>query len=131
VTETRQRSDGDCGCSCLSAVLGHSYEDVYVEVSHIDPKWRGKQGLYNREMIAVAARLGVRLQATRRFDLDSDEGVLRVRPDSKRSPINEHGHFVVLEDGFIYCPKVGSRWPSGDYLERYDAKPCTLLKVVA
>jgi hypothetical protein len=113
-------------------VLGQPYEDVYVEAARIDPKHRGKGGLYNRELVAVARRLGILLQPTRRrFDASCVRGVLRVRPMSRRSPFFPEGHFVALSDGQVYCPLYDVRMPLEEYLSAYHARACTLLEVIA
>lgn len=131
MTVVRQRTKGDCACAALSMVAGESYEDTYVEIAVIDPKWRGKRGLYNRELIAAAARLGITLHPTRLFDLETDRGVLRVRPRSPRSPVHEYGHFVALADGAISCPQQAVSLSWAEYCERFDARPATLLKEIA
>jgi ABC-type bacteriocin/lantibiotic exporter with double-glycine peptidase domain len=131
VTLVKQRAHGDCGISALAMIARQSYEDAYVEVAKVDRKWRGKCGLYNREMVVIARRLGVRLQPTRRMDLDLDDGILRIRANHPSSPLNEHGHFVVLVAGDIRCPLKHVRMPWRLYLARVDARACTLLKVSA
>ena len=129
MTIVRQRAEGDCGVAALAMVAGQSYEDTYIEVAKVDPRWRGKRGLYNREVIVVAQRLGLQLRQTRRFDLDHDDGVLRIRVNRPTSPLHEHGHFVALIDGEVGCPHFGARMPILDYLARVDARACTLLRV--
>jgi ABC-type bacteriocin/lantibiotic exporter with double-glycine peptidase domain len=131
VTIVRQRAEGDCGIAALAMVVGLAYEDTYIEVAKVDPRWRGKRGLYNRELVVVAQRLGLELQPTRRFDLDHDDGVLRIRVNGHTSPLHEHGHFVALIDGEVGCPHLAQRLPVRDYLARVDARACTLLKVMA
>lgn len=124
-----QRAHGDCGVAALASLAELSYEDCYVEVAKVDPRWRGKQGLYNREVVVVAGRLGLTLEPTRRFDVDKDDGVLRVRPNDRRSPIDVDGHFVALTDGRVRCPKFELWMPVRDYLAQMRARPCTLLRV--
>jgi hypothetical protein len=136
VTLVRQRGTSDCGISALAMLAGQTYEDTYVEVAKVDRKWRGKCGLYSREMVVIAARLGVRLVATKRFDLDQDEGILRIRPGVTRwashgSPLNEDGHFVALVGGEIRCPVKHLRMPWRAYLAKVEARACTLLLKVS
>jgi hypothetical protein len=130
-TVIRQRSKEDCGVAALAMIAGESYEDTYIEVAKVDRRWRGKHGLYSREMVTIAARLGLRLTPTRSFDLDTDDGVLRIRPNGETSPLNPHGHFVALADGVIACPCFAVRLPARDYLARVVARSCTLLQVGA
>ncbi len=123
----RQRGDADCGVAALALIAQVSYEDCYVAVAQVDKRHRGKNGLHNREVIAAARKLGLRLTSTRAYDLDDDEGVLRIRwNDPKRS---HGGHFVALMNGTIGCPSDGMPLPWRDYLIRWDARPATLLRV--
>lgn len=126
----RQRGDGDCGVAALAILAEVPYEDAYVAVAAIDPKRRGKSGLFNRQLIAAAAELGIDLAPTRRYELDDDEGILRVRwNDPKRGGLG--GHFVAVKAGVIYCPSDGNPIAWSEYLERFQARPCSLLKVTA
>jgi ABC-type bacteriocin/lantibiotic exporter with double-glycine peptidase domain len=125
----KQRADGDCGIAALAMYSEQSYEDAYVAISKLGPdeltRVRGKQGLYNSHLIAAAKHLGVQLTAVRKYDLDDDEGVLRVRWN--KTP-KLGGHFVAVKSGLVFDPTDATATPWRDYLERYDARPCTLLK---
>jgi hypothetical protein len=121
----RQRADADCACGALASLAGESYEDVYVAISQIDPKNRGKAGLYNSQVIAAARLLGMSLVPTRRYDLDEDEGILRVRWNDPRK--RRGGHFAAVVNGLVRCPTGEERdWRS--YLELYGGRGATLLK---
>lgn len=120
----RQRKSGDCGIAALANFAELSYEDVYVVVAKIDPAYRGGHGLYNRDIIEASRALGIPLTPTRKYDLDDDEGVLRV--SFKGGP-----HFVCVKHGIIFCPTDGMAYPWREYLERYKASPMTLLKGIA
>jgi len=129
MTVVRQRGDADCGCGALSTYLGETYEDTYLAIARIDARHRGKNGLHNHELIAAAKLMGVKLHQTRRYDLDEDEGVLRVRwndPTKRRG-----GHFVAIVDGRIGCPSDGVAVPWREYLERNNGRACTLLREIA
>ena len=128
MTIVRQRAGGDCGVAALATVAGISYEDAYVAVDKIDPKRRGKAGLHNREVIQAARRLALQLVPTRRYDLDEDEGILRVRWSGRKASENPGGHFVAVLDGRILCPSDGVGLPWSEYLTRYQARACTLLR---
>jgi len=123
----RQRGDGDCGCAALSTCLGESYEDTYLAVAKVDPGHRGKNGLHNRAVVAAAKLLGIVLTPTRAYDLDDDDGVLRVRWNDPGKRLG--GHFVAVLSGSIHCPSDGMPLPWRDYLERWGARAGTLLKV--
>lgn len=123
----RHRGDADCGCAALASFTGETYEDTYVAVRDVEPTHRGKNGLTNYQVVAAAKRMEGRykLTPTRRFDLDEDEGVLRIRwsdPGKRRG-----GHFVAVVNGFIRCPSGEERgWR--EYLQMYGGRACTLLK---
>lgn len=125
----RQRAGGDCGIAALATYLGQTYEDVYVAVAAIDRRYRGKNGLHNRELVAAARRLGVTLEASRAYDLDDDEGVLRVRWADRTKGWG--GHFVALIDGRIWCPIDVVAVPWRDYLRANGGRACTLLQDVS
>lgn len=115
----------------MTMLSGETYEDTYLEVAKVDPQYRGKSGLLSREVILVAARLGIRLTLRRTFDLAEDEGILRVKPMSRRSPLDAQGHFVVLGDGWIRDPRTGWTLRPLEYLRRIDGRASTLLQVGA
>ncbi len=121
-----QRGDMDCGIAAIAAYADMTYEDVYIEAARVDARHRGKSGLFNREVIAIAARLGVTLTPTRGYDLESDEGVLRVRwndPERHRG-----GHFIAIRDGKVACPASKRLRSIDEYLRSEHARPCTLLR---
>lgn len=123
----QQRGEGDCGVAALAMLAEQSYEDAYLAVTEIDPR-RGKSGLYVREIIAAARRLGLQLRPTRQYDLDDDDGILKIK--SRRSPRNPYdGHYVIVRHGLIICPTYLEILPWRDYLERCASKAATLLKI--
>lgn len=109
-----QRAHGDCGVAALATFLGMGYEDVYVAAAKIDQR-RGKKGLSLKELIAVAARLGVTLERRTRPDLDEHEGVLNVTWG--RSLEGYTGHFVVLYNGMIVDPDGPQILPHYDWFK--------------
>lgn len=123
----RQRGDGDCGVAALATLASLAYEDVYVAVARFD-YLRGKSGLHNHQLVAVAAQLGLALEPTRDYDLDVDEGVLRVRWSGRRGRKNPGGHFVAVKSGLIFCPTEAAATEWRDYLERWGGRACTLLR---
>ncbi len=123
-----QRTDEDCGVAALASYTGIPYEDVYIEAAKVDRRHRGKKGLYNFEVIAIARRLGVSLRSTRTFNLDQDAGVLRVYfsgPRAKRCP---GGHFVAVQAGLIGCSADRVAQPWRQWLRKNRATPRTLLR---
>lgn len=127
----RQRGDRDCGVAALASLAQLAYEDVYVALAELEPETRGKGGLHNFQIVALAKKLGITLEATRTYDLDDDDGVLRIRWNGRRGKRNPGGHFIAVRDGFALCPSDGVPMQWRDYLEQNDARPGTLLKEIA
>lgn len=126
----RQRADGDCGIAALAMFSEMPYEDIYVAISRLGKddltrRARGKTGLNNVHIIRAARLIGIELTPTRAYDLDDDDGVLRLRWNNKP---NDGGHFVAVRNGMIFCPTFNEALTWRDYLERYGARACTLLK---
>lgn len=103
MTIVRQRKDGDCGVAALAQLLGEAYEDVYVAMVTVDSTCRGGRGLYQKDLIAAAKRLGKTLRRRRRVDLDEDEGILSIIWP-KGAPYR--GHYVTLRRGLIFDPAL-------------------------
>jgi len=121
-----QRTAVDCGVAALSSyVPALSYEDVWQAVLALSRPGRALAGLQNRELLAVAASLGVSLTPSRTFDLDREHGVLRVR--WQHQP-RHGGHWVATKFGMIADPADGTVQPWRRYLERKAATPATLLR---
>jgi hypothetical protein len=119
----RQQGTADCGVAALALTAEIPYDRALravMEVIGEDPI----EGLTNRELLAAAARLEVPLVATRAYNLDVDEGVLRVRFGRK----DQTGHWVALKRGLILCPTDGLAFPWQKYLRANDGRACTLLK---
>lgn len=125
----RQKASGDCGVASLACLIDATYEDVYVAVTRVPGdltrRLRGRSGLYNRHLVAAAKLLGVTLAPTRRFDLDHDNGVLRVRW-AQTAPTD---HFVCVRNGLVLCPTYSEVVDWADYLRANRARPLTLLKL--
>ncbi len=128
MTVIRQRADGDCGVAALATLASLAYEDVYAVIARIDRVTHGKSGLHNREIIAAARRLNIRLAPTRRYDLDADNGILRIRWNGPKGQRNPGGHFVAVREGFILCPTDTVPMDWRDYLAVYEGRACTLLR---
>lgn len=129
VTPVQQRVDHDCAMAAIASLARVSYERVEAAARQVDPKWSGTRGLYHKEMVEVAAMLGLRLKTTRRFHPKRDEGVLMVKPMTERSTLHEFGHFVVLTEGHIYCPHVNRRLRWHEYVDQFEAWATTLLRL--
>ena len=126
VTVVRQRHAGDCGVAALATLLSAriGYEDVYLAAAKVDPRLKGKGGLQNSELVKVAREFGVDLDAIKKFDLDRDEGLLRVRSDSH----HREGHWVAVRWGLVLDPADGYLAPWRPWTARYQARLGTLLR---
>jgi hypothetical protein len=127
VAPRRQRTKHSCGVASLGIFLAD------LAVRRIDPHMRGLNTLHNAELLAAADTVGVKLRAVRRFNLDHDEGILRIRwnarnPWARESP---NGHFVAVLAGTIECPAQQVALPWRDYLVQFDARACSLLKFMS
>lgn len=123
-----QRKGRDCGVAALAMFAMVAYEDAYIAVVRVDPAFRGGEGLHNHEIVKAAFHLGIVLEPTRTFDLDDDEGVLRLRWNGSKGKRNRGGHFVTVRNGQIFCPSDVMVYPWREYLALSDARPGTLLK---
>lgn len=120
----RQRTGLDCGVTALAIFIADRAARQVV------PGMRGLDGCYNRELIAAAKRLGVTMRAVRRYNLDVDEGILRIRWNgAERRVESPGGHFVAVIGGSVHDPSDASARPWRDYVITENARPCTLLKV--
>jgi hypothetical protein len=124
----RQRADWDCAVAALATLTGVAYATIAAVVEQVAPR---HHGLYNREVVEVAAGLQLPLSPTRSFDRDRSSGILRVHwpHRSARGKASPGGHFVVLDRGLIHDPHDGTRTPWRDYASRHSARLCTLLRV--
>lgn len=124
----RQRASGDCGIASLASLTERTYEDVYVAASQVPGdltrRFRGKSGLHNYQVVAIAAKLGVVLTPTRSYDLDDDNGVLRVRTLFKHPT----DHYVCVRNGLVLCPTYSEVLDWRDYLRENRCRATTLLK---
>jgi hypothetical protein len=126
VTVVRQRHTGDCGVAAMATLLSArmAYEDVYLAAAKVDPLGRGRGGLQNRELVKLGKELGLALTPCRAFDLDRDEGVLRVRSLSH----HRDGHWVAVRWGMVLDPADGYLAPWRQWAARYQARLGTLLR---
>lgn len=127
MTLVKQRTDGDCGIAALTTLLSDrrfTYAAVYRAAIRVRPD-APIQGLQNRQLIAVAIRLGIALAPTRTYDLDRDVGVLRLYAPQ----LWPGGHFAAVRDGLVWDPLDADAAPWRVYRRRRRAKFGTLLRV--
>ena len=113
-----QRHKTDCSVACLAMLLGVSYEEALLALRLPRVLTRG---VMMRQVLIAAKRLGQPLTFQRKFDLDTDTGILGVR-----SPEWPHEHLVVLKDGLIFDTDC-SVWDWDVFLKIYKATALSLL----
>jgi ABC-type bacteriocin/lantibiotic exporter with double-glycine peptidase domain len=116
-----QRRSFDCAVAALAFYCGLPYEDVYVAAARTVPG-QLRRGMWVREIISTARRLGRRLSRThwRQVDLEESAGVLML---SKR----QTGHAVVLRNGLIIDPEGPTILEADEYLKLHGWRVGTLL----
>jgi hypothetical protein len=78
-------------------------------------------GVMVRHVLTAAKRLGQPLTFRRKFDLESDTGILGIR--AQAWPLE---HLVVLKDGLIFDTDA-TVWEADVFLSAYSAKAISLL----
>lgn len=109
-----QRGSTDCGIACVAMLLGVSYETALIAF-----KKEPVRGVKTREIHAAARRLGRRLHWSRKFDLETDTGLLAVRFASTE-------HLVVLKEGLIVDTDA-TIWEQDVYLAAYSGRAMSLM----
>jgi len=126
VTVVRQRLESDCGVTSLAILM------TDIAMRRVDPEMRGLAALYNRELVAAARIFGIRLRPTRRFDLDHEQGLLRIRWNAKKERQKfPDGHFVTVLRSSVHCPLHHEVLPWREYMVKRNATPVTLLREIA
>ena len=110
-----QRHVADCGGACLAMLCGVSYENALVAVAQEQPNVC-VTGVYLRELRTAAKRLGYALKAKRRFDLETDTGILNL--SSRKWKLE---HLVLLREGLV-IETDGTLWDAELYLKQHRAK---------
>ncbi len=113
-----QRHKTDCSAACLAMLLDVPYEKALLAI-RLDRILT--HGVMVRHVLQAAKRLGQPLRFRRKFDLETDTGILGVR--SEKWPME---HLVVLKDGWIIDTDL-TIWEAPDFLQIYSAKAISLL----
>jgi ABC-type bacteriocin/lantibiotic exporter with double-glycine peptidase domain len=123
-----QRRDQDCGVAALALYVHRRYEDVFVAAIQRCPTMVKDGGLTLDDLVAIAKSFGYGLKRVhyRKVDLDSDAGVLGVNWNKPKEH-GSRGHWVVLREGTIICPRLPSVWDADDYLKIENGRVGTLL----
>lgn len=112
----RQRHKADCGVACLAMLLNVPYEVSLLA-------FRKHENIYIRDVQTAARRLGVRLRLQRKFDMETDTGILGMR-----SPQWDYDHLVVLKEGLVVDTDL-SLWDVDVFLSTYEAQALSLLVI--
>lgn len=114
--------------AALAFYVHRRYEDVFVAAIQQCPTMVKDGGLNVRDMIAIARSFGYALTRVhhRKVDLDGDVGVLGVNWNQPKKQ-GGRGHWVVLREGTIICPRLPSVWDADDYLKIENGRVGTLL----
>ncbi len=97
------REMGDCTISCLVMWTGKPYPDVIAAA----PAGAHKTGMWNKDIVATAAKLGTTLVRKRKFDIREDDGILMLNPEPAKG---RPSHAVILLDGKVLDPYNGRLW---------------------
>ncbi len=115
-----QRHDGDCGVACLAMITGVNYEHALIAIGEAEPMVCTK-GVWTHHMRAAASRLGFITRVRRKFDIETDFGILNVKFKSV-----SHEHLVVLWEGRIIDTDFGL-YMADVYFSVMKARPTSLL----
>ena len=115
-----QRFDMDCSVAGLAMLLGVSYENALVAIAQDHPDVC-VVGAWTKHLKAAARRLGYTLHERKRYDVETDTGLLNVT-----CPQWKHDHLVVLKEGLI-IDTDGTVFDSDVYFQSQQATPGTLL----
>lgn len=111
-----QRHSSDCAIACLAMLLGVTYEASLLAFGS-----ELHNGAQTRAIKRAARKLGRVLRWSRRFDLETDTGLLSVR-SAKWSG----DHMVVLKEGLVVDTDA-SLWEADVYMSAYEATAMSLL----
>lgn len=114
-----QREENDCAVACLAMIACISYEHALRVVCDIDDT-KAISGLYITQLIAAAGALGVRLKKQRKFDLESDSGILYLVNGDDR-------HVVILKGGMVIDTNQNVWSDAEAYCIHYSYEPRLLL----
>lgn len=125
VASKGQETIGDCAICALGTLSGRSYEDIVEVATQLKIKWR--RGMYLTEIIKIADKIDITLRRTKKFDLETDVGILdMIAWDALHNKMQEH--VVVLYAGRLFDSDLAV-WAPDAFVKQYKAKFKTLLRV--
>lgn len=120
-----QRHRADCSVATLATILGLSYEEVLVAFRHnvfFD-------GATNSQMRAAARRLGRELRWAKKFDIETESGLLVIKLPTELLPAGIGQHMVVLKEGQILDLADTTLWDADIYLSAHKASAVELITI--
>jgi hypothetical protein len=110
----------DCALACIASLTGAKYEDVLYEASRDRTigAYPHECGLFYKDIIRVAKRLGCSLRNKRKCNFSTDEGILGV--DWLGKKISHH--VVVVMAGLIFDLADMTVWSPEEYKKANRAK---------
>lgn len=119
VSMVPQRHAGDCGVACLAMFLSVSYEEALLAFSE-EALTVLRRGVHWPHLVRAGALLGATLKVRRKWDAETDEGIVHVRFRSGAA------HVVVLRGGLFFETNFDV-WEPDDYWAAFKAKPGSIL----
>lgn len=112
-------SHHDCGVAALALFAGVLYEDALVAFDR--PSTVLKRGVYWTEVVSAAKRLGIKSTVRRRFNVNEDTGILRMKD------LNKDEHMVYLWAGRVVDGSEEAWLYPSDYFDHGGYDPTGLL----
>lgn len=124
-----QRSDGDCAIAAIATLSEQPYEDVFLEAAKVEPRFRGRSGLFLPHIKAICKRLGMTVQKKDRIgNWEDDDGLLVVTWQKGSRHIAGRDHLVAVSYGIIADSIDGTILPAEEFFARERAKPGAFLE---
>ena len=120
IEPTLAKEGADCTIACLAMWAGRGYSEVLP----LCPTGAHVKGMYVKDIVAVAEKMGVFFKRTRRFNIQEDDGILTLIP----LPPNKIQHVVILVNGTVMDPYNGRWWLDVDaFMSERRYRPSELL----
>ena len=126
VRMVKQENPADCGLVALAMYLGLKYEEVFaVSVQRKRDKDVREKGMYTKDFLRIAKRLGYTLKLKRSIDYDEDTGIVSVEKLEADGALFSQ-HVVLLRFGLFFDTDL-SVWEPSDYLDAEKVRFISLL----
>lgn len=123
-----QQGFADCGIASLAMLTGRPYADVLTSAVTTQKAAPHKGGMKTKQIIATAARLGLKMALRRTFDIEQDCGLLSVERITPK--VNQWmQHMVLLKWGLVFDTD-GKVWEPDVFFVQHGFRPLSLLVVL-